>query len=163
MYKKPPNSEYIVGLLLTKEGIDEIITKISNETNISDPDINYKIKILQDYSIQSINKLNNIISSNTSISDDVIKYIVMPYLTFDSNKFYFDKLNTRYECILVRKKFTSKLYFDIFKTYYVIGYKVDNNLITQNWDLIEDYKIQFRNIWNEYFSNKIDLFQIPIV
>ncbi len=160
MYKKPNNSEYIIGMIISKETIDKIITNIRDE-RCADDDFDY----LKKYSNSYINKINEIISSNTDLSDDVIKYIITPYATFDINNFYIDKLNTNYECNLIRNKlkFVNKLYFDRFKRYYVIGYKVNYEIIKENTELIDDYKIQFSNIWCKYFSNQIDLFQIPII
>ena len=168
MYKKPNNSEYIIGLIISKETIDKIITNIRDELSTYNLDERYDnadFDYLKKYSNSYINKINEIISSNTDLSDDVIKYIITPYATFDKDNFYIDKLNTNYECNLIRNKlkFVNKLYFDRFKKYYVIGYKVNYEIIKENTDIINDYKIQFSNIWSKYFSNQIDLFQIPII
>ncbi len=165
MYKKPNNSEYILGKIITQEYLDEIILKIKDSyPNISLED-NDNFNLLKHTNKISINKINEIISSNTNLSDDLIKYIIIPFQQLGINNFYIDTLNTKYECNLIRNKlkFVNKLYFDRFKKYYIIGYIVDYNIIKQNTDLINEYKIEFENIWKSFMANNIDLFQIPII
>ncbi len=162
------NYNYTIGLIINHDKLKELIlnhiddfkNKINADYIKNDvlDEINNTIindiqkKIIENYT----KKLNEIISTNTNICDDIICYIIQKFIINNKQlKIYkLQKKNKLFTSVYTNGwKYKNIVYFDIFKTKYIIGFEIEKD--ENNIDCLE-------NIIKDYFpNNQIKLFEIP--
>jgi hypothetical protein len=163
------NYNYTIGLIINHDKLKELIfnhiddgfkNKINADyikNDVLDEINNTIINDIQKNIIENYTKkLNEIISTNTNICDDIICYIINKYLIDNKElKIYkLQKKNKLFTSIYRTDwKYKNILYFDIFKTKYIIGFELKKE--ENNFDYLEI-------ILKEFFpNNEIKLFEIP--
>lgn len=180
MYKPASKYNYLLGIVVNTESLNNFLNKIIvkdelnipkfNDTYISNEKIEYLNKneiINNSLSNIYIKNIKSIFNENTNLESDIINYIISPFLHKDEqlvlHKVDFKYKNNIYSKFSNYTRPIGFLYGSPFQNKYILGFKIDGHEPSNiNYDKIDELKTKFTNLfYDDYKNSDIHIYSIP--